>query len=159
MGNEWWERGTAFVLAENIAAGNVTSEKGSTNLITRSYQALIPTGASSCTDYSSDYILWRPLIPIQVQRIQLRFPRPYALATADNLTIFNAGSSMVDFALGSTASGTSSTSITAGTRISSTSSVASGSVGACQNITAKFTASTCSVPGMMAVLFDYVTTG
>lgn len=71
MGNEWWERGTAFVHAENLADLSVTSEKASVPLLTRSFGAPTADPAKGAGYGTTSYTVWRPSVRAEITQIRL----------------------------------------------------------------------------------------
>jgi len=134
-----------------IADLNVTSEKASTNLLTRSFMALVGESASSDAGFTSCYQLWRPLVPVTVQRIQHVALTAYENTTEDSFTFYaGAGSSMGSVTL--------STVYRAGLRTAG-STLGVASLAACTDMTIKLVSTTCCAPGLSAFQIDYTTTG
>ena len=143
------------VTTAKIADSNVTSEKASTNLLTRTI--VIPIGkmtASSSGGWSSTYVVYRPLVPMQIQRIAVINTGVWENCTGDEFVVFRNSSSCVagvSFSAGSTARA-------AGTRTAA-SSITNALITADTDLTVKTSVSTCSVSSLAALAIDYITTG
>lgn len=142
------------VTTAKIAAQNVTSEKASDNLQTRSIAVPLSSRvASSSGGYSSTYVVWQPLVPITLERVTLHHTAAWIAATSGTFaTLYrNSSSSVADFTFETTAA------IAAGERRASGSLVVT-QVAAQTNLTLKWNVSTCDTVGATAVVFDYTTT-
>lgn len=145
--------GANAVTCSRISTGHVVSEHASVGLVTRSIICPLRGTVSSDPDISTGTVLWRPLVPVHVDRAQLLFTEAYVNATDDDLTLFgNAGTSMAGFVL------TSATGYDAGTRLPS-GVLTQRQLAACTDVLAKLSASTCSNPGQTAIQIDFSTTG
>ena len=168
VSGEWWHAGsrpimkartgsvTADVAQDDVADGIITSEKATGNLRARSITLVVdkPT-ASSSEGWSSAYVVWRPLTPVNVLRVQGINLGVYENATCDILAVYgNAGTSISQISFKAVAS----TNIAAGTRTAGA-AVNQAALAACTDMTVKLTGSTCSVPSRVLLLVDYEATG
>lgn len=140
------------VTTAKIAAANVTSEKASTNLQTRT--VMLPFGkltASSSGGWSSSYVVYQPIIPIEIQRVAIINLNNWENATADEFVLFrNSSSSVAGVTFTSTA-------IVAGTRTCAA-AIPTPRVAADTLLTLKTNTSTCSVTTVGYVQLDYLST-
>ncbi len=65
-----YELEASCVTACHLSAASVTSEKASTNLLTRSLSVVTPDPALTSTSIGSTaYVLWKPIVPVQLENI------------------------------------------------------------------------------------------
>ena len=171
MSVDWWLQSGTTSTAEGpamqgqanqvrnleLSTGIVKSENLTTNPLTRSHAApLIGRTASSSAGYSTgaSFTLWRPLVPLTIQRVQLFNNESWVLTTDTDFVVFRNSSSCV---AGVTVV---STTLAAGAR-TAFAAVDNASIAACTDLTLKFAFSTCAEPSTPRgfVQFDYITTG
>ena len=103
--------------------------------------------------YTSAFILWYPVVAVNVLGLSLYTRGAYENATGDSVTFFgNAGTSIGSIAL------TTSTAYNAGLRFTTT-SLTQTALAAATPVLAKYVTSTCSKGSVLEVAIDYGTTG
>lgn len=65
------ELASCAVTTAKVAATSITSEKASTNLLTRSYSATLPDPAQGITLGSTGFVVWKPSVPVRISALQL----------------------------------------------------------------------------------------
>ena len=146
---------TADVEQTDVASCAVTSEGATSILRSRSITVIVekPT-ASSSEGWSSSYVAWRPLINVNVLRVQHVALGVHENATCDNYTIYgNAGTCISQIALKAV-----STAIAAGTRTAGA-AITQAALAACTDVLIKLFGSTCSMPARAAFQIDYESSG
>ncbi len=110
---DWWlETGTtstddALIVAPEIGARAVTSEKASVNLLTRTVINVLPNPAKGSDLGSTGFVVWRPTVPVTLQKI-LVVPHQLwsAVTSCGNFTIWScAGGTLASYTACSTAFG------------------------------------------------------
>ena len=141
------------VETDKIADKNVTSEKASTNVITKSFMAIAGNPTTSDAGFTSCTQLWRPLVDVTVRSIQHIAITKFVTASSGNEFLFyaGAGTSMGTVTL-------STGNVAAGVRTAG-STLDVGYIAACTDLKAKFMTSTGAVPGFSGFQIDYTTTG
>lgn len=158
LAQDWWLQSGTTSTDEGPAlmgqSGQVKSEMLSDNPLTRSIALpFVGRTASSSAGYSSDYVLWRPFVPLTIQRVQLVTGAQTALTTDTDFVLFRNSSSCV---AGVTIT---STTVEGGTRTAVT--LVNAAIAACTDVTLKFAYSTCAEPSQPRghVQIDYQTAG
>lgn len=149
---------TDSVTTDKITDANVTSCKISTNALYRSiaipFPKLLTTEAASLL--SSTYVVYMPVVPMNIQRVSIITQAAWQNATCDHFTLFRNSSSCV----ANVAFTSLTTAISAGVRsCTDSASVTNALIAANTVLTFKTNVSTCSVSAAATLVIDYITTG
>ena len=169
------ELGTCAVIASKIAASAVTATKLSTDSVTT--DKMTDATVTSCklsnnalyrtviipfpklavcwgANLTSDYILYQPIVPINIQSVRIMNLAAWENATDDNVTLFRNSSACV-----ANVARSSSTAWAIGTQSCTAATINNALIAANTVLTMQTSFSTCSVSTNGHIVIHYISTG